>query len=114
MDSGRLPFCHLGSHSRIAIADLITYQRERATRRAALRTLTQLSDTLVRAAEVDLVQVVWGATILGELARTLRERLLRGHPAARARVGRLQAALTTAFPQGLAADDLRVRGGVLA
>ena len=46
MDAGRLPFRRVGSHRRIAVADVVAYERERATRRSALRTLTQLSDDL--------------------------------------------------------------------
>lgn len=46
MDAGYLPFRRVGSHRRIAVADLLAYQRERAERRAALRELTQLSEEL--------------------------------------------------------------------
>ena len=46
MDAGYLPFRRVGSHRRIAVGDLLAYQRERAERRAALRELTQLSEEL--------------------------------------------------------------------
>jgi hypothetical protein len=46
MDAGHQPFRRVGSHRRIAVADVLAYQRERTTRRAALRHLTQLSDEL--------------------------------------------------------------------
>lgn len=46
MDAGRLPFHRVGSHRRLAVADVLAYQRERTARRVALRSLTQLSDEL--------------------------------------------------------------------
>lgn len=46
MDAGHLPFHRVGSHRRLAVADVLAYQRERTARRAALVSLTQLSDDL--------------------------------------------------------------------
>lgn len=46
MDAGYLPFRRVGTHRRIAVADLLAYQRERTERRSALRELTRLSEDL--------------------------------------------------------------------
>lgn len=46
MDAGYLPFRRVGSHRRIAVADLLAYQRERVARREALKEITRLSDEL--------------------------------------------------------------------
>ena len=46
MDAGYLPFHRVGTHRRIAVADLLAYQRERTERRSALRELTRFSEEL--------------------------------------------------------------------
>jgi hypothetical protein len=44
MATGHLPFQRKGKRRLIALPDLLAYQDERASRRAALRELTQLSE----------------------------------------------------------------------
>jgi predicted nucleic acid-binding protein len=64
-----------------------------------------IRDTLLRAAEEELLTVFWGPTILEEVARTLRERILARHADAAERVARLLAALAEAFPRALVPDE---------
>jgi predicted nucleic acid-binding protein len=64
-----------------------------------------IRDTLPRAAEEELLVVAWEPTILDEVARTLRDRLLARHGDAAARVARLLAALAAAFPRALVPDE---------
>jgi predicted nucleic acid-binding protein len=64
-----------------------------------------IRDTLLWAAEEELLTVFWGPTILDEVARTLRERLLARHADAAARVARLLAALAATFPRALVPDE---------
>ena len=46
LDQGELPYYKVGSHRRLAVADVLDFKRQRETQRQALKELTELSQEL--------------------------------------------------------------------